>query len=430
MSSSSSAYGQVLSRLFARATGGFKLGLAPVRELLHALGDPQSQMRHVVVAGTVGKGSTSLLLAQALTASGRRVGHFTSPHLLRFTERIRIGQREIDPSQVVELFELIERHSAAMSRQPTFFECATAMAFLAFAREKVDIAVLEVGLGGRLDATNVVDRELAVITPIDLDHQQYLGDTIPAIAEEKAGVIQADRPVAVGPQPTEALLPIARASALRRAQLWLAPHTAVEAGRLVVRGPNQPALSFAQWPAGAFQRHNLATAVAACAALSSRKILVPTTAVQKAAAEFSWPGRYQWIAGVADVLLDGAHNLCGIQALKKSMAEDVRVGDRPVHAVFSALRDRPFADMMAILSGVVRSIEVCPVPSARSHSVEELLHLAPQARVHADTARALEQATALARADGGLVVVCGSLFLVGDALANLTGAPRDPAVDG
>jgi len=434
------AYSATLARLYGRTNEGIKLGLETTRELLRALGHPDAAMQHVVVAGTNGKGSTSTLMATALRDAGHRVGHFTSPHLLRFTERITIDGQELSRAAVVDLAARIEAASVACTRPPTFFEIVTAMALVAFAEAKVTLAVLEVGMGGRLDATNAVAKRQSVITAIDLDHQRYLGDTLAAIAAEKAGIIEARVPVVTGRQHDEALAVLERAAALCHAPLVRAPELSFASGVAVLPANDTRAeLRFAAIPQGSYQRDNLALAATALSLLDATGLACPPAAIILAARDFVWPGRYQWLRGGAsartDVLVDGAHNPAGITALLAALADDVRVGPtRALHVVTTVLADRPAEQMLKPVARRATTLQLVPVRSPRSRSAPELATLAAsydaQGTAAASCAEALAKAIERAHADGGLVLVCGSLLLVADALAELTGAPRDPPADG
>jgi dihydrofolate synthase/folylpolyglutamate synthase len=406
------AYEDTLADLYRRGNAGIKLGLDTMSALLAALGHPQRSLRCVVVAGTNGKGSTSSLISSALGRAGHRVGLYTSPHLLRFTERIRIAGQELAPERVVALATRLREAEARCPRSPTFFECATALALVAFAEARVDAAVLEVGLGGRLDATNVVDKWLSVITPIDYDHQEYLGDSLAAIAAEKAAIIGAGRPVVVAPQAPEAHAVIAATATARGASLYRA-------------GPDVPV------PPGLppYQVPNFQTAAAACAVIDRLGLTCGAATVREAMASFAWAGRYQWLAGAPPVLLDGAHNPAGSRALVAALDADPRVAGRRIQAVFSAVRGKDAAAMLEALTPRLAGVHLCPLASRRGRAEDELRALAPTGAWHPTAAAALEAARAAA-GPRGLVLVTGSLFLVADALAEVTGEPRDPAIDG
>jgi dihydrofolate synthase / folylpolyglutamate synthase len=422
-------YQATLRALFARTNLGIKLGLDTMAALLDALGRPDRHMRHIVVAGTNGKGSTSGIIAGALSAAGYRVGHYTSPHLLRFTERIRSCGREISREDVVRLYDVVNQASRVCPRPPTFFELVTAMGLMAFAEAGIELAVLEVGMGGRLDATNAVDKLLAVITPVDFDHMHFLGNTLAAIAFEKAGIIAAGGAVVVAAQHAEALATITAVASERGARLIpMAPLSTSAGGGIRIELRGGP-LTVARPPPGAYQRVNVATAATALRDLAGSGLACPDAAIVGAAEQFRWPGRYDWIAGQPDVLVDGAHNPAGIRALLAAIAEDAKIGGRPVHVVATVLSDRPADQMLPPLAARATSLHLTPVHSTRTRTPAELGELLPGARVHTTAAEALSSAQQEARASGGIVVACGSLLLAGEALSLLRGEERDPPVD-
>lgn len=387
--------------MYGRAATGIKLGLENMRAALALLGDPQKRMRHVVVAGTNGKGSTSTLIAEALRASGVRVGHYTSPHLLRFTERIRIAGGELSAERVAPYYERIAGIEPQLAQRLSFFEIATLMAFLAFAEDGVELAVLEVGLGGRLDAVNVVDKVLTVVTPIGLDHQLYLGNDLRQIAFEKAGIMQHGVPSVSAPLDYDA---------------WevLSEHARTIGSPLRVAPPLATSIP------GSYQRVN-----AGVAAVALDMLGVDRSHFDAACASFAWPGRYQWLG---DVLLDGAHNPHGVAALLEALEADDRARGRAMHLVATVLADKPPGAIISPLAAHARSVVLTTVGSKRTRSKAELAALGyPVAETMLE---ALRDARARAAADGGFVLVAGSLFLVADALAELTSAPRDPPIDG
>ncbi len=427
-----SAYPETLSDLFARAAGEFKLGLDGPRALLGALGNPERQLRRVVlVAGTNGKGMTAALIATTLQASGYRVGFFPSPHLLSFRERIQIDGRPISEDEVVAAFAQIRAVEQRCPARPSFFECTTAMAAMAFARAQLDVAVFEVGLGGRLDATNVIPRDLAVLTPIGLDHQQILGATVPLIAAEKADIIAPGRPVVVAAQAPEAMAVIERFAAERRAPLWCAPTPRLAGDMLRLDGLAPPFAAFSV-PADhpPYFRLNWACAARALERLASSDLPCPAAAWQRAVTGLHWPGRYQWLAGEPPHLLDGAHNEPAMTVLIAALGADARLRGRPLHCVFSALKDKAAPPMLALLEPAVSTLHLCPLPGRRGRDPTELAALSPGAQLHPQVGDALTAAARNAHADGGVVLVTGSLKLVGLALAALTGAAHDPPVDG
>ncbi len=419
-------YADMLRALYGQSAAGIKLGLETMELLLEALGHPERKMRHIVVSGTNGKGSTSALIASALRAAGHRVGHYTSPHLLRFTERINCDGEELARDTAVALYLRVAAAAEACPRPPTFFELTTAMALVAFAETALEICVLEVGLGGRLDATNVVEKTLSVVTPIGLDHQQYLGDTISEIAAEKAGIISRGGTVVLALQPEAARLVVEQVCEDRGAQLVHAGDFA--RGRTFVKDGRS--IFFAKLPGGAYQRMNVATATTALWELDRLGISCPDAAIARAAEKLAFPGRYEWIAADPPLLIDGAHNPPAIEALLEAMAEDPRIDAKPVHVVATVLCDRPPRAMLDPLLARCASLHLTPVDSSRSRTAAELAMLDPRATAHDSASAALDAASRLARASGGVVLLCGSLFLAGAALALVRGEPRDPPIDG
>ncbi|MBI3179886.1 MAG: bifunctional folylpolyglutamate synthase/dihydrofolate synthase [Deltaproteobacteria bacterium] len=420
------SYPRALAALFARQSLGIRMELGAVQAALAALGSPQVKLPHVVVVGgTNGKGSTAALVAATAQRAGHRVGLYTSPHLLRFVERICVQGVPVREGSLAELYAEVAAVEKAAARPLTFFECATVMAVLAFVRSQVDVGVLEVGLGGRLDATNAVPHQLAVLTPIDLDHTAILGDTVAAIAAEKAAIIPQRGVVVSAPQSEAASRVIAEVARTRSARLVMPVPAERRDEALVLDCGGERVRFLASVPA--YQIANLATAAAACAELANLGLACPPGAFAGAAAQFAWPGRYQWLD--ADLLVDGAHNPAGMRALCDALAEDPRAA-RPLHAVFSALGDKDAAGMLAWLTPRAATLTLCPLRSRRSRSAQALRDLSKDAHLAAGAADALAYARTRAALDNGFVLVCGSLYLVGEVLALVTGASADPPVDG
>lgn len=424
-------YAQTLADLYARTGKTFELGLGPITELLENLGRPHEQLHCIVVAGTNGKGSTATAIAQGIEKSGKKVGLYTSPHLLRFTQRIRINDVEITPDTVVQLFSEIKNAEQRSGKQPTFFECATAMAFLHFARAKVDFAVLEVGLGGRLDATNVARRILSVISSIDYDHQNYLGDTLEQIATEKAGIIASKVPVLCSRQIRSVENVLAERARFQNAPLRWAPEARRENDVLSLQGNSWfQATVIRPYHQPTFQDTNLALAAGALRCLEENN-WVTNPPIEDVLKNFRHDGRYQWATydDVA-VLLDGAHNLGGVLALRQSMDVDSRVAEKPIHWVFSGLRERSLGELYNVFAKRVARVYSCPVVSKRSRTTDELRAALPHAMIFENSTSALHAAVEMAKRDHGIVLVSGSLYLVGEALAFITSTKTDGAVDG
>jgi dihydrofolate synthase/folylpolyglutamate synthase len=391
-----------------------KLGLERIRTLLQALGNPQRQGRIVHVAGTNGKGSTCAMIESALRAGGRRTGLFTSPHLVEPTERIQIAGRPVMREQFTAAFDRV--HAAAedlLSRgaidlHPTYFETVTAMAFVLFEQLGAEAVVLEVGLGGRLDASNVVEPALAVITPVDYDHEALLGKSLDAIASEKAGILKAGVPAVLAPQRPEAGAalsrraaelgtPVTRTSSLPIEDLELDPWGCnFRVGRLCIRCPL----------AGEHQAQNAVTAIAALELLG-----VPPEAIERGIAQTVWPGRLERISERPEIILDGAHNPAGARALA-AYIERFYLGRRRLTLIYGAMRDKAVSEMAGILFPLANEVIVTAPDQPRAVRPETAAGLVE----HPNLCVASGLRDALSRVAGDAVVfITGSLFLVGEA---------------
>ncbi|MBI4515573.1 MAG: bifunctional folylpolyglutamate synthase/dihydrofolate synthase [Deltaproteobacteria bacterium] len=423
-----SEYSDTLAWLYRlEAARGMDFKLERVALALRALGDPQHQYPCLHVAGTNGKGSVAAMLHAILQAAGHRVGLYTSPHLLRFTERIRIGGEEISETEVVAYTR--EIHSAATIRgiELTFFEFVTAIGLLAFARRAVDCAVIEVGLGGRLDATNVIDPEAAVITTIGRDHQEYLGDTITAIAAEKGGIIKPGRPVVIGRMPAAAKQVLRDLAAQRGASLVDASE-AIEVGgtgTLRLRGLGWDVAGIKLGLRGRFQIENAATALAAAASVRER-FGVTADAVRAGLAGVRWPGRLEVVSTAPLLILDGAHNEDGIATVVAELP--VLIGARPLHLLFAVMRDKHWHAMVERLGPVVRSATVTSVLPPRGEPPErvaaEFRRFCPVETI-SDPRAALAAILARVPPDAA-VLVTGSLYLVGAVSGAAAPRPQLP----
>ena len=404
-------YSEMLAALTARGASRWKLGCEPTRQLLAALGRPDLAATNVVVAGTNGKGSTSALLAAALQQDGRRVGLFTSPHLVHFTERIRIDGEAIAQASAPALYQRVVAAAGGIGVQPTFFECTCAMAAVAFMEARVDIGVWEVGVGGRLDATNAVSHQLSVITRIALDHQDLLGTSLSQIAAEKAGVIAPCQPVVLAPQ------------ARRDARAVRAVVARVAARQKAALIDAEPASDLAE-RLPPYQRDNIG-----CAWRAAQVLGTHPAAFRRALDAFHWPGRYHWLSRPAPVLLDGAHNEDGMRAFAVALRQDARLAHRRLAVVFSSLRGRDAGALAAPLRALPAPIFVCPSSSRRSLTKAHLMRKVAGAAGCDTPALALARARASAGRDG-VVLVAGSLALVGDVLGLLGNAATEVRPDG
>lgn len=409
-----------LARLESLGQRGMRLGLAAIDAVCERLGRPERRVPPVLVAGTNGKGSAAATLASIVDAAGLRVGLYTSPHLESVTERIRVGREDVDPGALDrELGDVF----AAADRVPavplTYFEAMTAAAFSHFARLGLDLAVLEVGLGGRFDATNVAPAVLSLVTSISLDHVEDLGGTVAAIAFEKAGIFRTARPAVVASRRPEALAVFREAAGRTGTELHrLDEEVAIEADESGLGGTRfrlatpRDRYALATPLPGVHQAENAAAAVRA-AELLAPAFRLPADAIVRGVASVRWPGRLERFErrGRA-ILLDGCHNAGGAEALARFVAD---AGLRP-DLIFGAMADKDIESMGAALAPVVRRVRMVPAASSRAASPEELLRrFAPRgdARASSSVAEALEEL--LRDPAGDSIIVAGSLYLVGEA---------------
>lgn len=405
-----------------------KFDLESIRKITRALGYPHSKYPTAIVAGTNGKGSTSAMLASILTAAGYRTGLYTSPHLIRVNERIRVDGHEIADTDFADAFSdiwqnvdgLLEKKELA--HRPSFFEFLTATAFVHFARAGIDFAVLEVGMGGRLDATNITEPRVAVITNIDLDHQQFLGNTRAAIAWEKAGVIKPGQPVISACENSEAEEVIRkRAVELSAPLVELAQAARVSSIRnldgrfafdLALNGEHFTGLVSPLM--GSFQIKNTVAAVAAALRLNYEGFKIPRTAIEEGIRTTHWPGRMEIICDHPLVVLDGAHN----PAASREIAAAARTlwPQRPLRLVYASMRDKSIGEISKILFPLAIEVYLTQPEQDRAATPEEVLavaqHRATGIVIEPNPVRALERACRECSAED-VVLVAGSLFLVG-----------------
>jgi len=406
-----------------------KFSLDEIRVLLEALGNPQRSFPPVLIGGTNGKGSTAATLASILKESGLRVGLYTSPHLERVNERIRVNDAEISDKDFAQAFFAVQNQArrlvdeGKLPQQPSFFEFLTALAFVHFSRENVDFAVLEVGMGGRLDATNIVDPLLSIVTDISLDHMEWLGSTITEIAREKAGILRPSGTLITLPQHPDANRVLGEVAVeLGVRGVSAAPYmpstaTIPESGAYPIEVLGQ-IIEVASPLRGAHQHRNVALAVASAVELA-QKHGFPVSAASIAAGirHTRWPGRLERIqANDREWILDVAHNPAGAWALRAGLREIVRDDAPPLTLVFSCLRDKPVAEMAQILFPLFGLVILAPIRSARAASMEELERAAAATGTPTLTANSVTEALELAAERApGLIIVSGSVYLVGDA---------------
>lgn len=441
-------YTEAINYLYARGheMETMNLGLSRIETLTAAAGFPQRQYPAVLIAGTNGKGSTAAMTFAIARAAGLRVGLYTSPHLVEITERIRLGEaagsRDITPEEfahyATEVRELGERLLATgqLTSVPSLFEQITMLAFLFFAEQKIDLAVLEVGLGGRLDATNISAPVVTAITPIDYDHQRHLGYTLPEIAGEKAGIIKANVPVIVAPQSEEVFKVIRQRAAELNApllsiesELQAAPLFEVTAEPAPASAPHfglcqlhymhlQKAYDVRLGLRGRYQVTNALTAIHIAEALQQAGFAIQSTHIQTGLEQTAWPGRLELISlgkGGAPLLLDGAHNPAGARVLRDFLTEFCwRI---PVTLLFGVMNDKPFGEMEEILLPAATRIIAARVNNPRSAQSGELAAGAAALGFQVQEAASVRAALQLAREvtpPEGLICACGSLYLVGE----------------
>lgn len=406
-----------LDWLFGLQRFGMTPGLSRVRELLARLGNPQKTFDAVLVGGTNGKGSVSATLAGMLGAPGRRMGLFTSPHLTRFAERFAVNGAELPADQVAAGLARVRPHAEAVGA--SFFEVVTALAVLLFSEARVDVAVMEVGLGGRLDATNALDPVLSVVTNVGLDHTEILGGTLREIAREKAGILRAARPAVSGAGGEAlAVFDASRADvwALGREAAYSAESRGWDGWHVRLSSPLGE-VAFETSLLGAHGARN-----AALAALAAQRLGLPASAIQAGAARTVWPGRLERLPWRGrDVLLDGAHNAEGARALADALLD---LGWQKAPLIFGAARGKDHAGMAEALEQVASEVILTrALLSPRSADPEELrLLFAVPSRVAASPAEAL------ALLPPGRALVAGSLYLIGEVrplLLEQTGEKRE-----
>lgn len=473
-------------------TPSHKFDLAHMRVLLNALDHPERRFPSVLIAGTNGKGSTAATLASILQASGLRTGLYTSPHLVRINERIRINGEDIDDEKFALLHDMVERTAERLIEDrelpwhPSFFEMLTAMAFEHFATSKLDIAILEVGMGGRLDATNVVEPRVSVITDISLDHEKFLGNTIAEIAREKAGIIRPGSVVVTLPQTPAAndvignsildqnaiavsavpyVPPVSPASPqyfeLITKEFTAANSTAERIGVNSAAERNSAAQGVSPGEAmnaspapegrkkpvsryplqvlgkqilvethliGRHQLRNVALAIAAAEELSKQGFPVTAESIEKGIRQTRWPGRFQVILATdftPEYVFDVAHNPAGAWALRSTLSNSYE--NRRLIFVFGAMRDKAIAEMCEILFPLAECVIATQADNPRSAKAQEIIQSAH--RAHAEMELSPNVPSALARAKAiagtnGIIVITGSIYVVGEATRAL-GVPDD-----
>jgi dihydrofolate synthase / folylpolyglutamate synthase len=459
-----SSYETAIARMYALGhelaqAPSQKFDLAHMRALLSALDNPERRFPGVLIAGTNGKGSTAATLASILRASGLRTGLYTSPHLARINERIQIMDQQIMGHQITGrqisdddfalLHDLVDRIADRLVSEgelpwhPSFFEMLTTMAFEYFARRKVEIAVLEVGMGGRLDATNVIEPRVSVITDISLDHQKFLGNTVAEIAGEKAGIIRPGGVVVTLPQQPQAndvigrtvmdldaravsavpyVPPVSPASAqclVPPAQKGIVAESAAPVSRYPLQVMGKEILIESPL-IGRHQLRNIALAIGAAEELGRQGFPVTAASIEQGVRETRWPGRFQVLAatnGAPEYVFDVAHNPAGAWALRSTLSSSY--AERPLTFIFGAMRDKAIGEMAEILFPVAERVIATRADNPRSAMPEEIREAASRISTQIEDAGDMADALAMARTSARpdtVVVITGSIYIVGEAM--------------
>lgn len=400
-------YREAIDWLFSTQMFGIKLGLEGPRRLLREyLAHPAHGVKVIHVAGTNGKGSTCAMIDSVARACGRRSGLFTSPHLIDFRERIRVSGVEIPEEPCAAMLTELRAICERFDPHPTFFEITLALAMRWFRERECEIIVLETGMGGRLDATTAVPADVCVITPIGLDHMQWLGDTLAAIAAEKAGIFVEGKPAISAPQEPEAAAVLEMAANETRAPFEFV---------------TEPLLGYPVALPGAHQRWNAALAVAA---LHRAGVPLREDTVRYGLSRVSWPGRFERI--LPGVILDGAHNPHAAKVLAETWQGEY--GETKPVLVFSAVAAKDVAGILEHLAPLASRILTCPVDTPRALPPEEIAACLPDGSPPHECFPSFSQAFAAAGEHGDPILVAGSLFLVGEARAFLTGSQFQSSV--
>jgi dihydrofolate synthase/folylpolyglutamate synthase len=429
-----------LARSGAAAAHAQKFGLDNINILAEALGNPHRAAPCVHIAGTNGKGSTAAMLESILRAAGLRTGLYTSPHLARINERIRINGEDISDAKFAATWTRVQASieslmgSGRLAAHPTFFECLTAIAFLSFGEEKVDLAVYEVGMGGRLDATNIVVPEVAVITPISFDHETFLGHSIEEIAAEKAGIIKPGARVVSSAEDPKAREVITRRCAEQYARLievdsaWHLAEVGVTDGRYranVLSADSSKELTLAPSLPGRFQIRNALAAATAARLLAGRGFPISHEEISRGTATARWPGRLEKVLDRPAAYLDGTHNAAGARELLKFWEENF--ANRRIFLVYGSVRDKAVDEIAGLLFPRAESVILTEPRQPRAISVSLLAemtsHLARKFSIVRDSSEALRQAIELAQPHDA-VFATGSLYLVGDLRGEISALRR------
>lgn len=443
------AYAKALHFLAERTKFGINLGLQRIEKLLALLGNPHRQgaPKYIHVGGTNGKGSVSIMLAEILQACGYKTGLFTSPHLHSYRERFRLNGQPLSKAELVHqlaiIQPLLDQMAAAGEEAPTEFEISTALALHYFTEQQADWAVIEVGMGGEIDSTNVIQPELAVITNVAMDHMAYLGETVAEIAAVKAGIIKPGVPTLTAAQNQAALAVLQKRAAVKDTSLEqlgrdfaYLPRKVAESGqifdwqKLAVNNSDENNLVYADLSIQLLGEHQLANASLAVAAAA--KLDLPEAAVRQGLAAACWPGRLEIVNRQPLTVLDGAHNVAGMQALSAALQQ--YWPGRPIVAVLGMLADKERAEALRLLLPLVSRAVITKVPSPRAGDWQALAEICQEFAVPCQLVESVPQAIAAGRqilqsdelnGEEPLFLVTGSLYMLAEARAYLLGIEQE-----
>ncbi len=416
---SKNSYQNCLKTMYGFRRFGIKLGLSTIKKILTGMGDPQDSFASIHVAGTNGKGSVASSLASILYRSGYKTGLYTSPHLVHFNERIQVNHRPISNDRVVATYRAV-KDAHFGKRDPTFFEFTTAMALFEFADQKVDWAIIETGMGGRLDATNIINPAISIITNISLEHREYLGNTLTQIAAEKAGIIKKRTPLVTGIRQKKAFSEIKRIAAEKNAPLFRLgtdfkirrnqEQTFSYYGIRNVWHNLQTALP------GSYQVDNAALVLAACELLGKHKAEIALSNIQEGLSRNYWPGRLEVVSNNPFIILDGAHNLAAARNLAKFLSTNL--AGRDITLVVGILDDKPYKTMLKSLLTPANRVILTRAKIDRALEPGKLYETAktlnPDVTIIPDVELAIKNAIETTPQHGA-ICIAGSLYVVGEA---------------
>ena len=410
-------YEEALSYIHSISWLGSRPGLSRTRELLDSLGDPQKELKFIHIAGTNGKGSVAAMLSSVLTDAGYRTGLYTSPFIDRFNERIKLNGADIPDAALAELTERIRPHAEAMSDHPTEFELITALAFMYFAQEKCDIVVLEAGMGGELDSTNVIDvPELAILTSISLDHTAILGDTIEKIAATKAGIIKEGGDVVCAAADEAAKNVVFAHAERKKAFIYLPEYDKIEVKEHTVDGYRLDYKSMKDIHlalTGSYQAQNAAVVLRCIEVLNDKGWNIPVSAIKSGLSHVVWPARFEILRREPLFIVDGGHNPQGIRSTLNTL--DQLLPEQKLNVIFGVMRDKSYNEMLALLRPYAYRLFAVTPDNPRALKADELAKAAEAAGIMSSYYESIPDAIDAASARGERpTLALGSLFMSGE----------------